>query len=481
MDRRVNDEPAWKERIAGLEERVPLLDGRMVRYINLDNAASTPPLIDVVGVVQEVLRFYSSVHRGTGFKSRLCTAAYDEAHETIARFVGADPRTNTVMFVKNTTEAINKLAYRVPLGRDRVVISTRMEHHSNDLPWRRRAAVLHVGVTPDGRLDEAHLDRLLDEYRGRIALLAVSGASNVTGLVQPIHRLARKAHAVGARIFVDAAQLAAHRRINLKPNDDPEHLDFVALSGHKMYAPFGSGALIGHGDVFLDGDPEHPGGGTVDVVTTNDVQWAGLPHREEAGSPNLVGAVAMAAAARALMAADMDRLARHEASLTSYALERLRVIPGITLYGPADRCEDTDRVGVITFNLQGLHHALVAAILGYEGGIGVRSGCFCAQPYVACLLGLSGSELTEWQRDPLEVNRAARPGMVRISFAAYNTRQEVDVLIEMLSRITRRDYEGQYYQNKESGEYTPAGHEEPTLSLLGDHRALSNLVVPVAR
>jgi cysteine desulfurase / selenocysteine lyase len=481
MDRTGHDDMGWRERIAGLEEKTPLLDGRMVRYINLDNAASTPPLIEVLDVVHELLRFYSSVHRGTGFKSRLCTAAYDEAHETLAHFVGADPRTNTVVFVKNTTEAINKLAYRVPLGRDRVVISTMMEHHSNDLPWRRRATVLHAGVTPDGRLDEAHLDRLLDEYRGRVAFLAVSGASNVTGFVQPIHRLARKAHAVGARIFVDAAQLAAHRRIDLKPDDDPEHLDFLAMSAHKMYAPFGTGVLIGRRDVFLDGDPEHQGGGTVDIVTPSDVEWAGLPDREEAGSPNLVGAVAMAAAARALMAADMDRMARHEASLTGYALDRLRSVSGITLYGQSNPCEDADRVGVITFNLEGVHHALVAAILGYEAGIGVRSGCFCAQPYVACLLGLSGSEQTAWQREPAGVNRAARPGMVRISFAAYNTRHEVDALVEMLSRITRNDYEGQYYQVKESGEYKPAGYEEPTLSLLTDRKEPKNLDLPVAR
>ena len=236
----------WRDRIVGLDEEVPLLDERMVPYINLDNAASTPPLREVVDAVQDFLRHYSSVHRGTGFKSRLSTAVYDEAHDTIAQFVGADTRTNTVIFVKNTTEAINKLAFRVPLTRDSVVVSTMMEHHSNDLPWRRRASVVRAGVTPEGRLDEDDVDRLLDEFGERVALLTVSGASNVTGFVQPIHRLARKAHAVGARIFVDAAQLAPHRRIDVKPDDDPEHLDFVALSAHKMYAPFGTGALIGH-------------------------------------------------------------------------------------------------------------------------------------------------------------------------------------------------------------------------------------------
>ena len=150
------------------------------------------------------------------------------------------------------------------------------------------------------------MDRLLAAYGERIALLTVSGASNVTGFLQPIHRLARKAHAVGARILVDAAQLAAHRRIDVKPDDDPEHLDYVVLSAHKMYAPFGTGALVGCRDTFLQGAPEHQGGGTVEIVTPTDVHWAGLPDREEAGSPNVVGAVAMAVAAQTLMNAGMD-------------------------------------------------------------------------------------------------------------------------------------------------------------------------------
>ena len=449
----------WRDRIVGLDEEVPLLDARMVPYINLDNAASTPPLREVVDAVQDFLRHYSSVHRGTGFKSRLSTAVYDEAHDTIAQFVGADTRTNTVIFVKNTTEAINKLAFRVPLTRDSVVVSTMMEHHSNDLPWRRRASVVRAGVTPEGRLDEDDVDRLLDEFGDRVALLTVSGASNVTGFVQPIHRLARKAHAVGARIFVDAAQLAPHRRIDMKPDDDPEHLDFVALSAHKMYAPFGTGALIGQRDVFLDGEPEHPGGGTVEIVTPTDVQWAGLPDREEAGTPNVVGAVAMAVAARALMRADLSCLARHEVALTAYALERLQSLPGVTIYGESDHHEDSDRVGVIAFNVHGVHHALVAAILGYEAGIGVRSGCFCAQPYVACLLGLTGSELTAWHREHAAGNRLARPGMVRVSFGVYNTRKEIDSLVDMLGRIIRHDYQGQYYQVPESGDYEPVGYQ----------------------
>ncbi|HET9317811.1 MAG TPA: aminotransferase class V-fold PLP-dependent enzyme [Vicinamibacteria bacterium] len=443
---------SWRERIIGLDARVPLLDGRTVPYVNLDNAATTPPLRDVVEAVQRFLPFYGSVHRSTGYKSRLSTAAYDEAHRTVARFVGADPDTAAVVFGKNTTEAINKLAHRYPLPEGAVVVTTLMEHHSNDLPWRGRAQLVRVGLLPDGRLDEEHLDRLLALHAGRIALLTVSGASNVTGFVQPVHRLARKAHAVGARILVDAAQWAPHRPIDVRPVDHPEHLDYVVLSAHKLYAPFGTGALVGRPDIFLSGAPEYRGGGTIDLVWLDEVEWAGLPHREEAGSPNVVGAVALAAAASALLEAGLDALSRHEQALTAYALERLASVPGLTLYGDADPSRVADRVGVIPFNLAGFHDGLVAAILGHEVGIGVRHGCFCAQAYVAHLLGI-----------PEAVRRRLadrKPGMVRISFGVYNTPEDVDALVEALLRIGRGEYRGRYALGPD-GEYAPAGPQKP--------------------
>jgi selenocysteine lyase/cysteine desulfurase len=320
---------------------------------------------------------------------------------------------------------------------------------------------MRAKLTSEGRLDEDDVDRLLAQYGDRIALLTVSGASNVTGFVQPIHRLARKAHAVGARILVDAAQLAPHRRIDIKPDNDPEHIDFVALSAHKMYAPFGAGALLGPREIFLRNAPEYQGGGTVELVTLEDVHWAGLPDREEAGSPNVVGAVAMAAAAQALMDYGMERVERHETALTAYALDRLRSLPEITIYGEADPQRSQDRVGVIAFNLGSAHHALVAAVLGYEGGIGVRNGCFCAHPYVVRLLNLSEAEQARWRRNMLAGDKSQIPGMVRVSFGAYNSLDDVDALIEMLRRITRNEIRGKYVLVQESGDYEPAGYRDP--------------------
>jgi len=446
----------WRREFAGLELEAPLLDGRMARFVNFDNAASTPPLLKVVQAVERFLPYYAAVHRGTGFKARVSTAVYDDAHATIAAFVGASPDTSTVIIGRNTTDAINKLAYRFPLAPDSVIVSTMMEHHSNDLPWRRRGQLVRARVGPDGRLDEGHLDELLAQFGRRVALVTITGASNVTGYIQPIHRLARKAHAVGAKILVDAAQLAPHRRIDVKRDDDPEHLDFVALSAHKLYAPFGAGALIGPRDAFLQGEPEYQGGGTIEVVTADDVLWAGLPDREEAGSPNVVGALALATAAQTLIALDHARVQQHEAALTAYALRQLRAVPGIRLYGETDPERLADRVAVISFNLESLPHGLVAAILGYEGGIGVRSGCFCAQQYVAHLLGLTPADEDRRYRARLAGQDWPKPGMVRASFGLYNTFDEVDTFVETLTRIARGEYRGVYESRMNGAEYSPS-------------------------
>ncbi|MBN4056747.1 aminotransferase class V-fold PLP-dependent enzyme [bacterium AH-315-J21] len=447
--------------IYGSDVKTPLLDGTLAPYVNLDNAASTPPMLSVVNRIQEFLPFYSSVHRGTGFKSRLSTVAYDDAHEIVAEFVGADTETNTVIFGKNTTEAINKLSYRFPLGPDSVIITTQMEHHSNDLPWRNQAKVVHIKVTPEGRLDEADFDKQLAKHKGKIALVAVSAASNVTGFVQPIHRLARKTHEIGAKIFVDAAQFVAHRKLDMLPDDHPEHLDFVVLSAHKMYAPFGTGALIGPKAVFLESAPEYRGGGTVNIVTETDVYWGDTPDRDEAGSPNVVGAVALAAAIKTLTELGMDNIAAHEEELIVYSLNKMNTMSGVTIYGESDPTRANEKVGVIPFNLDDVPHFLTAAILGYEGGIGVRSGCFCAHPYVVHLLNIDDGAQQSWQERMLSGDKSDMPGMVRASFGCYNTTDDIDKLIDMLVRIQRKDYQGAYIQETRSGEFVPKDYQEP--------------------
>jgi selenocysteine lyase/cysteine desulfurase len=448
-----------REQIVGVDTQVPLLDGSLRPYVNLDNAASTPALLPVCDTINEFMTWYSSVHRGTGFKSQVSTEAYEQAHDIVGCFVGANLETNTVIFGKNTTEAINKLARRFPLEPDDVVLCSLMEHHSNDLPWRQQTTLYHIAVNDDGSLDEEDLDRLLRQHAGRVKLLAVSGASNVTGHLNPIHCLAEKAHAAGAKILVDAAQLAPHRAIDMRPDDDAGHLDFVALSAHKMYAPYGTGALIGPTALFAGGTPDLVGGGTVDIVTVDDVYWTNPPDRDEAGSPNVVGAVALARAIVSLQRIGMDALARHEAKLTAHALRRLQEIDGMELYGMTDPDRASERVGVIPFNLRGSDHYKVAAVLSFEGGIGVRNGCFCAHPYILRLLKVPGEEAIRHQQEILSGTRVGLPGLVRISFGCYNTLEEVDHLVDVLARIAAGDIQGEYEQDPLSGSYWPRGHE----------------------
>jgi cysteine desulfurase / selenocysteine lyase len=448
----------YRSLFVGLDAQVPLLNGSHQTYINLDNAASTPALKAVQQTVDRFLEYYSSVHRGTGFKSQLATHAYEESRQITLRFLGADPAEHTCVFIKNTTEAVNKLARRFPFTPERnIVLASGMEHHSNDLPWRNAAKTIHVHLTPDGYLDEADFDLLLNQYGHRLALVAITGASNVTGILNPIHRLAEKTHRAGGLIFVDCAQLAPHRKVEMLPLADPAHLDFVAISAHKMYAPFGTGALVGREDIFSAGEPDQRGGGTVEIVTLDDVVWAEPPDKEEAGSPNTVGAIALAAAITQLEAIGMPSVAAHEAELTVYALKKLPSVPGIQIFGNADPSKASERLGVIPLALENAPHFLVAAILGHEFGIGVRSGCFCAHPYILHLLKLTPQESHSVRSRMLAGDRSEMPGMIRASFGLYNTIDEVDAFIAALDCIARGQYSGKYTQVKSSGEFIPAG------------------------
>jgi selenocysteine lyase/cysteine desulfurase len=448
----------FRSLFVGLDILCPLLDGSRRCYTNFDNAASTPPLKAVQQAVDDFLVYYSSVHRGTGFKSQLSTHAYEQSRHIVMNFVGADLAVHTCIFGKNTTEAINKLARRLTLdGKKNLVLTSGMEHHSNDLPWRAAAKVIYIRLTPDGRLDDADFDLQLSKYAGQIALVALTGASNVTGFLNPIHRLAEKAHAVGALFMVDCAQLAPHRKIDMLPLDDPAHLDFISISGHKMYAPFGTGALIGRKDVFQQGDPDMTGGGTVEIVTLDNVVWTEPPEREEAGSPNVVGAVALAAAIRQLEAVGMQAVADHEADLTRHVLQGLSSIQGIKVFGDTNPANVSNRLGVIPFQLENVDHFLAAAILGYEYGIGVRSGCFCAHPYILHLLGLSPEEATMVRQRMIAGDKSEMPGLIRVSFGLYNSHNDVDYLLDALRYISSGKYTGKYQQDVSTGEYTPIG------------------------
>jgi cysteine desulfurase / selenocysteine lyase len=443
-----------RSEVAGLDVQVPLLSGGTHPYVSLDNASSTPTFRPIIEKVDEFMRYYSNVGRGTGFKSEIATWAYAESRKTIGRFLGADPATDTVIATRNTTESLNRLAALFPFKPDSVVLTTLMEHHSNDLPWRRRARIVHAGINPDGSLDLDDFATKLKNLRGKVALVAVTGASNVSGWVNPIHRLAGLAHEAGARIVVDGAQIAPHRPINMRKPDDPEHLDFIAFSGHKAYAPYGVGILAGNKSILHAAEPALVGGGVVDLVTLDSIVWRGLPGREEAGTPAVVGAIAMAAAINLIDAAGWDAIVRHENALTDYALDRLGRIPGIRVYGKAKAGGPGDRIGVIAFSMDGKRDQLVAAALACEAAVGVRCGLFCAHPYVFALLGMGNRAAEQMYETVTCGNLAGLPGVVRASFGLYNDKSDVDAFCDSLKEIANGNH-AEYDSDPKTGECWP--------------------------
>lgn len=381
------DAPPLLETV-GAETLVPLVDGRRVPYANLDVAASAPALRAVADRVAEVLPLYASVHRGAGYLSQVSTTLYEASRQAIGAFVGARPGDVTVV-VRNTTDATNLLAGCVPAAADggpgRVLVLD-AEHHANLLPWqghgqadgqgaRVTATVLEAAPTVAATLAAIEAELAAGVATGApYALLAVTGASNVTGESLPLPDVVRLAHAAGARVLVDGAQLVPHRRFSLAETD----VDYVAFSGHKTYAPFGAGALVGRRDWLDQGTPYLAGGGAVREVRTDRVDWQPAPARHEAGSPNVVGAAALAAACGALASVEEAALLAPERALRARLVEGLEAVPGVTVVRVW--ADAADPVGVVTFAVEDHDPGLVAAYLSAEHGIGVRDGRFCAHP-----------------------------------------------------------------------------------------------------
>ena len=422
----------YRDLIAGVNEEIPDKDGYPLVPINFDNAATTPAFKSVLADIVDFSSYYSSIHRGTGYKSILSSKVYENSRKAICDFVHCDHHKNTVIYVKNATEAINKLSYSIScINRNAIVLSTRMEHHSNDLPWRNKFQVDYVEVDELGKLELEDLKSKLEKYNGMVKLVCVTGASNVTGYKNPIYKIAKICHSYGAQILVDGAQLVPHFPIYMQSSNKDKNIDFLVFSAHKMYAPFGIGVLIGPKETFLCAEPDHVGGGTIDIVTDDSVTWADPPDKNEAGTPNIMGVIALTASIRTLKHLGMKNIDNHEMNIYYYALNRLRRIQHIKIY--CDTSHKCDKVAILPFNIDGIRHEVTAKLLSKMSGIAVRSGCFCAQPYVKRLLGISEEEMKYYQKN----RDVKRPGMVRLSFSLYNTYSEVDVLVETLEEIIR--------------------------------------------
>lgn len=389
--------------------------------VNLDYAATAPCARVAADAVAELLPWYGSVHRGAGGLSQRSTFAYERARQTIGDFLGTRPD-DEVILTRNTTDALNLLARAVPAGT--TVVTFGGEHHANLLPWPN-VVRLPVPATPDAAvraLAEALSELRRDADRSTPILVAVTGASNVTGECWPVDALATVAHRHGARIAVDAAQLAPHLPVDIAASG----IDYVAISGHKLYAPFGTGVLAGRAD-WLDAAPPYlvGGGATLGVGNaTHDVRWATGPGRHEAGTPNLLGAVALAAVCAALDEADRGELYAREQRLLARLRDGLRALPDVIelrTFGA-----DAPRVGIVSFVVAGRDSAEVATELGRRHAIGLRDGLFCAHPLARRLLaeaaGRSG-------RDDLP------PTALRASIGLGSTSAHVDRLLDALAEL----------------------------------------------
>lgn len=419
--------PVLAERLA-----VPTVTGALVDYANLDHAASAPCLAAVRDAVDALLPWYASVHRGAGFASRTCTNVYEQARRVVADAVGAG-RGDTVVFTRNTTDALNLLARSLPRHTSVVLFDT--DHHAALLPWRG-PNVRHL-VTP---ADRAELPSVLDDALARCPagprLVVLTGASNVTGELWPVRELAAVARRRGARVVLDAAQLAAHRQVRIGELD----VDYVVLSGHKLYAPFGAGALVGRADWLAAAPPYLLGGGaTAKVSWVGDglgASWAAGPERHEGGTPNVVGAHALAVAC-ATLGGSWPSVVAHEETL----LDRLRAghatVPGLTelsLFGA-----DAPRVGVVSLTVSGQDAGLLAAALSAEHGVGVRDGAFCAHIATRRLLDRAGS---------------AETSALRASIGLASTAEHVDRFVGALRELVAVGPRWEYRRD-DSGRWAP--------------------------
>lgn len=382
--------------------------------VNLDNAATTPPLRPVRDTVDDLLPWYGSIHRGAGYKSSLCSDAYEGARGEVLRFLDA-PAGHTCVFVKHATEGLNLLAGRLVGPGDRVLVSA-AEHHANLLPWRAAGEVEHLPLDADGAILGEALEAALRRRPARV--LALSGASNVTGHAPRVDHWIRLAHEHGALVVLDAAQLIAHRRVRLGAMDDGSRPDAVVFSGHKAFAPYGGGAVVLRPELLAGGHPLLLGGGMARDVTLAAHDLTPAPASDEGGTPNLVGAVALGVALAVLDELGMPELEAAEDELVRVGLTALATVPGLRLYGPT---AETDRIGVFSFALEGWDPSTVAAALDRHWGIAVRAGRFCAHPLVDHLraaAGLTGSA-----------------DAVRASVAAYTTPDELLALADALRTL----------------------------------------------
>lgn len=419
----------YRELFYGVDVPVKLVSGSEAIPINFDNGATTPPLKSATEIIIENIQNYGPIARGLGQKGDFCTTKFEEARDILLNFFNLkNTNTHTVIFTKSDTEGLNLLSHVLIKNKREKVLTTRMEHHANDLPWRNNSTVLYVDVDKLGRINIDDIEKELIENNGEIKYVTVTAASNVTGYINPINDIARLCHKHDAKIIVDAAQLVAHKSINMKGNDKSEQIDFLTFSAHKAYAPFGSGAIIGLTEYLSNVEPFLIGGGCVEGVFDKDVIWNEQPHRLEAGTQNFFGVLAMAESLKELKKIGFENIFTHEKQIKNYIINEIKKINKVIVYG--DTVNTDDRIGVIPFNIEGNDYEEIAMKLANERAIALRCGKFCAHPYVYRLLGISDSDAY------IDVtSKAENFGMIRASLGLYNTIEEASDFLNALESL----------------------------------------------
>ncbi len=438
--------------------------GHSIPRIYLDSTASSLMLRPAASITEKFMAHYSNTHSKLHHSAHISTSAYQWAHERILSFLGADPEIYTCFFTgSGTTGGINRMArvFRDLHPKKGTAIISIMEHHSNDLPHRKHMRkVIHVPVEGLNEnkmcISLPKLEAALKAGQGQINYVSITAVSNVTGIINPIHEIARLTHKYGALIMIDGAQSAAHLPTRLFYADDPESsIDAFVFSGHKTYTPGSPGVVIARQDHLIKIEPEEVGGGMVERVLEDRYQVKDkFPDREEAGTPNIPGAIALATTIEILDRIGMETLAEEEDIVLTWALTALGKMEKVTVYGGADTAS-CPRAASISFNIQGIDHGLVAAILNDYFNIAVRNQCFCAHPYVKEMMSDDLEQvfgiINFGDMSPEFMRKA---GMVRASFGLYSTLGDVEALLAALEDIiAHADQYADHYEINSENDY----------------------------
>ena len=429
----------------GLDTTYKLATGESSRRIYLDSTASTLMMKAAHSAIEKFYQHYANTHSLLHFSAKISTQQYNWAHERILSFLAADPEHYTCFFTgSGSTAGINRIArvfrdYRPDRGTAFVSL---MEHHSNDLPHRKHARkVVHIPFEMNsgnpGCIDLETLEKELGRHKSSASYVAITGVSNVTGIINPVYDIAELAHQYGAFVLVDGAQMAAHLPVQISDHKNPaRNIDAFVFSGHKTYVPGSPGVVICRKDILSALEPEEVGGGMVDQVFVERYTIStNFPDREEAGTPNIPGAIGLAAAIEIMDTIGMQTIYEDEDELIRYALDKILAITDVVVYGDTD-CTRCPRAASISFNILGMDHGLVAAILNDYYGIAVRNECFCAHPYVKEMIqDYLLSRIGQDYFDDFNINLKIKAGMVRASFGLYNTKEDIDLLVTALKDI----------------------------------------------